>query len=223
MSSSWASPYVLVAGIGIVAGAVILALSFTSNLAIFDFSAQPSLVVSAQASQLPVDVKESFVKMAKTGDAKKTPSKLQIDADFVDPDEHCEFCYRLQFTPGTQGQGGVLFEASEPLNLKDAKRMTFWARGDLGGEKIQVSAAGKKSSLAGASDGVKFGVTSTDLALVKEWKKFEIDLSGVDLTSVTHGFGLKMNKGNDGSDKVIYMKYITYDTLPAKNPVKASN
>jgi len=223
VTSSWASPYVLVAGIGIVAGAVILALSFTTNLAIFDFSTQPALVVSAQGSQLPVDIKESFQQMVKTGDARKTPSKLQIDADFVDPDEHCEFCYRVQFTPGAQGQAGVLFETDKPLNLQDAKRMTFWARGELGGEKIQVSAAGKKSSLDGASDGVKFGVASGDLTLPQTWKKYEIDLSGVDLTSVTHGFGLKINKGNDGSDKVIYFKYVTYDTLPAKNPVSASN
>jgi hypothetical protein len=211
-----------VAGIGIVAGAVILALSFTTNLAIFDFSAQPSVVASAQASQLPVDVKESFKKIEKTGDAKKTPSRLQIDSDFVDPDEHCEFCYRIQYTPGAQGQAGVLFETDKALNLKDAKRMIFWARGDLGGEKIQVSAAGIKSSSAGASNGVKFGVTTTDFALPKTWEKYEIDLSGVDLTSVTHGFELKINKGNDGSDKVMYMKYITYDTLPAKNPVSAA-
>ena len=222
MRSSWASPYVLVAGIGIVAGTIILALSFTSNLAIFDFSSQPSLVVSAQASQLPIDVKESFKNVEKTGDAKKTPSKLLIDSDFVDPDEHCEFCYRLQYTPGSQGQAGVLFESDNAIDLKDAKRMTFWARGDLGGEKIQISAAGKKSSSSGASDGVKFGVTSTDLTLPKTWKKYEVDLSGLDMTGVTHGFGLKMNKGNDAGDKVIYLKYITYDTLPAKNPVKTS-
>lgn len=207
MTRSWPSSYVLVAGIGLVAGTVIIALSFMTNLAIFDFSAQPSVVLSAQAAQLPVDVKESFKKIERTGDAKNTPSRFQIDSDFVDPDNHCEFCYRIQYTPGAQGQGGVLFETDKPLNLKDAKRVTFWARGELGGEKVQVSAA---------------GVASGDLTLPQTWKKYEIDLSGADLASVTHGFGLKINKGNDGSDKVIYLKYVTYDTLPAKSPVNAS-
>jgi hypothetical protein len=192
----------------------------------------------AEASQIPLDVKETFSSIQKTDDGKANPSSIKIDSEFVDPDEHCEFCYRIEYTPGAIGKGGALFKTDKAVDLTESNRISFFAKGGVGGEQIQVSAAGKNLDNAKA---VKFGITSKDVVLGNSWKKYEMDLSNVDLKAITHGFALKVNKNiihseNDGistgegssnsnssnSPIVIYLKGITYEEFDAVDPIAIS-
>lgn len=222
------SPALIAAAIAVIISSVILAGSFTNNYVLFGSNSKPtsSVIGTAEASQIPLDVKDSFKSIQKTDDGKTNPSKIKIDSDFVDPDEHCEFCYRVEYTPGAIGKGGALFKAEKAIDLTQAKRMSFFAKGALGGEQIQVSSAGK---LASNGKAVKFGATSKDLALENKWKKYEIDVSNLDLSGITHGFAFKVSKNaalkNDNSSDnknvpiVIYLKGITYEALDAKAPL----
>ncbi len=75
-------------------------------------------------------------------------------------------------------------------NLTGAKKLAFWARGETGGETVQF----------------KFGVLGPDkkypdsargetgeLKLTTQWKEYEIDLGGTDLTHVKTGFVLTLS------------------------------
>jgi hypothetical protein len=70
-------------------------------------------------------------------------------------------------------------------NLTGAKKLTFWARGENGGEtvtfKFGILGADKKfpDSAGGELDEVK---------LTKEWKEYSIELKGKDLTRIKTGF-----------------------------------
>lgn len=70
-------------------------------------------------------------------------------------------------------------------DLSGAKKLTFWARGDKGGEEANFSfgvlGADKKfpDSAKGETGKVK---------LDKEWKQYSIDLSGKDLSQIKTGF-----------------------------------
>jgi hypothetical protein len=230
VSTGRPSPLLLGSIIAVIGCSIFLASSFNNNNNSYNL---PRSV--AEASQIPLDVKETFSSIQKTDDGKANPSSIKIDSEFVDPDEHCEFCYRIEYTPGAIGKGGALFKTDKAVDLTESNRISFFAKGGLGGEQIQVSAAGKNLDNAKA---VKFGITSKDVVLGNSWKKYEMDLSNVDLKAITHGFALKVNKNiihseNDGISTgkgssssnapiVIYLKGITYEDFEAVDPIAIS-
>ncbi len=101
-------------------------------------------------------------------------------------------CLRFAYTAPAQW-GGVVWQ--DPVNdwgdvpggwnLTGAARLSFWARGEKGGEivsfKFGILGADKKYSDSATGE-------STDLKLSPEWKRYTIDLAGKDLTRVKTGF-----------------------------------
>lgn len=101
-------------------------------------------------------------------------------------------CLRFAYAAPAQW-GGVVWQ--DPLNdwgdvpggwnLTGAKKLSFWARGDKGGEivsfKFGILGPDKKYSDSATGE-------STDLKLTTEWKVYTIDLTGKDLTRVKTGF-----------------------------------
>lgn len=207
-------------GIAIVAGSAILGNAFTNTN-----TAGPSNILgSAEAAILPLDVKETFRTTEKTGDAKDSSSRLDIDSEFIDPDEHCEFCYRIEYKPGATGTAGAILKANKAFNLEEAKRLYLFARGESGDESVQFSAAGKYLD-GSKTKALKFAFTSENMVLEKDWKKYEIDLSNADLTDITHGFGFEVGKSDlkgTGKTVVIYLKGITFDTLGVNQGLPAA-
>jgi len=70
------------------------------------------------------------------------------------------------------------------FNLTGAQKLTFWAKGEIGGEQIQEFTIG----------GITGNYPDTDIAvlgpviLTPEWKKYTVDLRGKDLTYISGGF-----------------------------------
>ena len=97
----------------------------------------------------------------------------------------------VQYTSGN-GWGGVVWQSpandwgEQPggYDLTGAKKLTFWARGEKGGEKVSFS--------FGILDKAKHADSSKgelkDQELTKEWKQFEIDLKDKDLNQIKTGF-----------------------------------
>ncbi len=69
-------------------------------------------------------------------------------------------------------------------NLTGAKKLVFWARGEKGGERLaEVGVGGIEGEY---SDSDKLSIGPIDLT--KEWKKFELDLTGADMSYISGGF-----------------------------------
>lgn len=65
----------------------------------------------------------------------------------------------------------------QAANLKEVRRLTFWVRGERGGEGVEFK--------VGAVDiAPKPGRSLGNVALTNTWEKKEIDLKGIDLTNV---------------------------------------
>jgi hypothetical protein len=94
-------------------------------------------------------------------------------------------------------------------NLQGATKLTFWARGDKGGEVInEFKAGGISNGEYPDSDGAS--IVSTQLT--KEWKKYEIDLRGKDLSHIIGGFCWATNlEVNDPTGIVFYIDEIRYE------------
>ena len=98
---------------------------------------------------------------------------------------------KAQYTSGN-GWGGVVWQSPANdwgelpggYNLTGAKKLTFWARGEKGGEKVSFS--------FGILDKAKYADSSKgeikDQELTKDWKQYSIDLSGKNLGQIKTGF-----------------------------------
>ncbi|MBU1112680.1 MAG: hypothetical protein KKH93_02235 [Candidatus Omnitrophica bacterium] len=94
-------------------------------------------------------------------------------------------------------------------NLQGATKLTFWARGDKGEEIINEFKVG------GISSGEHIDSDSASIGPVKlttEWTKYEIDLTGKDLSYVIGGFCWSTNIDvNDPEGIVFYLDEIAYE------------
>lgn len=209
---------VLVAAIaGAVIGALILGGAIGSGS--FHDSVQVS---KASAARMPLDVLEVFKGKQTAGDASGGSAYFRMDTAFVDDENHCESCVAFEYKTGPKGTAIVAFANGDPIDLSEADRLNFWARGEHGGERLRVYAAGGKASSVAASKvsgsmpeaaivkGVAFA-SFTEVTLGTEWQKFEIELDGYDISKTTHGIAIEVV--DNGSEKqTAYLSSIFYES-----------
>jgi len=92
-------------------------------------------------------------------------------------------------------------------DLTGATKLTFWARGEKGGEKIEEFRSGGIPGEFADSDVAGIG----PIALTKDWKQYEIDLTDKDLTSISGGFMWSANVDGNPAGFTIYLDDIKYE------------
>ena len=137
-----------------------------------------------------------------------------------------------QFGTGDEGWGGWYFlngvlagsevspgvnwgeHANAGVDLRGARRLTFWARGANGGERVEFFAFGvgnTKAPWMPCPDSAK-KVSLGYVKLSSDWRKFTIDVSKANLRYVLGGFGWVTSvQENDGRDITFYLDDIQYD------------
>ena len=135
-------------------------------------------------------------------------------------DEKCETlphsgqtCLKFDFS-ANDTWGGIVWQSppsdwgDKPggWNITGAKRLSFWARGEKGGE-----VAGFQLGLLGADK--KFADSGSakleQVALSNDWQQFQIDLSGTDLSRIKTGFAITV--AGSGQPLTIYLDDIQYE------------
>ena len=103
------------------------------------------------------------------------------------------------------------------LDLSGAERMTFFARGEKGGEQVEFFTCGFGYNSEWNVQVVPFPDSSMKrstgvVTLTREWTQFSIDLSSADMSSIVCGFGYVL-KGNVPGDreKVCYLDEIRFE------------
>jgi hypothetical protein len=128
-------------------------------------------------------------------------------------------------------QNGVLSNEAQPrcnwgevpnagFDLTGATRVTFWARGERGGEQIEFFAGG-----LGVITGMPYpdsfsrvpdiGQSTT---LTNIWQQYAIDLSGKNLSYVVGGFAWVASAAKNPSGAVFYLDDIRYDKARLDDP-----
>lgn len=90
------------------------------------------------------------------------------------------------------------------VDLRGATRLTFWARGERGGEKIEFFMGGVGSTPWVSSQPVLTTLTT-------QWTPYSIDVSQADLSYVLAGFGWVANAPNNPQGAVFWLDDIRYD------------
>ena len=92
-------------------------------------------------------------------------------------------------------------------DLTGATKLTFWARGEKGGERIEEVKMGGISGTYPDSDSASLG----PVILTKDWQKYEIDLEGRDLSYVSGGFCWATNLDVNPEGCTFYLDDIRYE------------
>ncbi|MEO7715754.1 MAG: glycoside hydrolase family 2 TIM barrel-domain containing protein [Capsulimonas sp.] len=133
------------------------------------------------------------------GDTPYTPAgymgntgAIQMDPGFAENPHAGKTSLKVQYT-ANDNWGGVVWQSpandwgEKPggWNVTGAKQLSFWARGDQGGEVVAFSFGliGTDKKYPDRASGKTGNVT-----LTKEWKQYSIDVSDLDLTRVKTGF-----------------------------------
>lgn len=77
--------------------------------------------------------------------------------------------------------------------------LTFWARGEKGGEKAQFKVGG----VSDGNDSIEFPVETEWIALSEDWKQYTIDLTNQDLSNVVGGFCWVTNKSKNRGREIV--------------------
>jgi hypothetical protein len=93
------------------------------------------------------------------------------------------------------------------FDLTGAKKLVFWVRGAKGGERIEEFKLGGLTGLYPDSDIAGIG----PVMLTQEWKQYEIDLSGKDLSYISGGFCFATNLDVNPEGATFYLDDIKYE------------
>lgn len=92
-------------------------------------------------------------------------------------------------------------------DLTGAKKVTFWARGEKGGERVEEFKIGGITGEYADSDVAGIG----PVVLTKEWQQYAIDLDGKDLSSISGGFCWATNLDVNPDGVTFYLDDIRYE------------
>jgi hypothetical protein len=94
-------------------------------------------------------------------------------------------------------------------NLTGAKRLVFWAKGEMGGERIEEFSIGGmgQGKLYPDSDRASIG----PVILTNQWKEYSIDLQDKDLSYISGGFAWAANVDSNPHHCTFYLDNIRYE------------
>ncbi len=93
------------------------------------------------------------------------------------------------------------------FDLSSAAKLTFWARGAVGGERIEEFKVGGIMGEFSDSDSATIG----PVLLNKEWTQYTIDLKGKDMSYIIGGFAWSTNVDNNPEGATFYLDEIKFE------------
>jgi len=145
-------------------------------------------------------------------------SDLTMSGAYLDTPHGHGPCLRVTYkASGPKGWAGVYWQ--DPPNnwgdvpgqagydLRGATRLTFWAKGEHGGERVHEFRVG---GIVGPYPDSDIAILS-NVRLSSQWKQYTIDLTKKDLRHIIAGFGLFLNKAEMSGGAVIYLTDILFE------------
>lgn len=176
----------------------------------------PILVPKARVAKLPLVVYDeggrkepAYVPTGWMGNTKA----MKLDESCTTNPHTGKTCLRFEYATG-DGWGGIVWQ--HPANdwgdrpggwdLGGARSLTFWARGDKGGETVtfELGLLGRDKKFPDSARG-KLG----PVKLTTDWKQYRIDLKDKDLKRIKTGFAFTV--AGSGAPIVFYLDDVRFE------------
>jgi exo-beta-1,3-glucanase (GH17 family) len=134
-----------------------------------------------------------------------------------------EMAIRASFSPtGTLGRAGIYWQypennwgtISRTFDLSYTNKLTFWAKGKEGDEKIRFFVGGIGTQDDPYPESLRPEVSTGFIPLTKTWKEYTINLRGKDLTRVIGGFGWATDQCASSDGATFYLDDIVFGHDP---------
>ncbi len=131
-----------------------------------------------------------------------------------------EMALRVSFAPtGTLGWAGVYWQEPEDnwgnlsggYDLTGARRLTFWIRGEQGGEVVEFFVGGLGEQYDPYRDTIQPKRSTGDIVLSDTWQQVEISLDGAKLNRVIGGFGWAASRCHNSEPIIFYIDDVAFD------------
>ena len=125
-------------------------------------------------------------------------------------------CIKIAFTAEGNNWAGIYWQEPENnwgtvpnagYDLTGATELTFWAKGENGGERIEFFVGGITGPYPDSLPKTSTGY----ITLTSSWQKYTISLISKDLSYVIGGFGWVTNSSNNPGGATFYLDEIKYD------------
>ncbi|MBD3337574.1 MAG: hypothetical protein GF353_00605, partial [Candidatus Lokiarchaeota archaeon] len=150
---------------------------------------------------------------------------LRYKGDFLDKPYSGLTCIKIEFAAGVNNWAGIYWQYLEDnwgqmpgYNLSGSTTLSFYARGENGGEKVDFFMAGVNSN--GADGPYKDPAQrKKTITLTTTWTKYTFDLQGMAFSSIIGGFGFSTSAAmNYGQSIIFYLDDIQYDKQRLNEP-----
>ena len=160
-------------------------------------------------ASLPFDLETQFYPSGWMGDGEFNTKYLSFMRKWSTVDDKEVMVIRIEYSQGPKGWAGIYWQYPDKnwgerpgKNLLGAKRISFYAKGEHGGEIVEFKSGG----ITGDQYRDSFEKSLGKQRLSNAWTKYVIDLSKEDLSSVIGAFAW-VAAGSDNSGHIIV--YIT--------------
>lgn len=160
----------------------------------------------------PVSIREYFIPSGFMGDT----DQIALNDDWTNNCHTPPTCVRAQyspkFAPPDQGWAGVYWQypennwgEQEGRKIKGARKLVFWARGEMGGEIIKFGTGGNHKQFSDSLDKPLGKVT-----LSSQWQEFQIDLDAANTISVIGAFYWSAARDGNAKGAIFYLDDIYF-------------
>lgn len=124
-------------------------------------------------------------------------------------------CLKVSYmAEGHMGWAGVVWqnpannwgEFDGGYNLAKAKKLSFWVRGEKGGEIVEFKIGGTAANYPDSEN-----LTTGELTLKNGWTQYILDLGAADLFYISAGFGFVVKQDANPNGCVFYIDDVKYD------------
>lgn len=169
-------------------------------------------------SSNPFDIGAFFSASGWMGDGEAGTRFIKLNEAYRRVSHSSPSCIKIDYRPGSKDWGGIYW-LNKPDNWGDFrgknladkgyKQVSFWARGEQGGEIVEFKAGGINAPGKEFRD--SFEVSVGKVELEKKWKKYTMNLEGEDLSNVIGGFCWVAAKSGNPEGLTFYLDDIIYE------------
>lgn len=171
-------------------------------------------VAESQKEQLPFPLDTKFYPSGWMGDGEYGEKYVSYKRRPGSIDNKSTTIIQLSYRKGPKGWAGIYWQfpdgncGNQPgRNLIGAKKITFFARGERGGEIVEFKSGGIRGQNSDS-----YEVSLGKVVLNKEWSQYTIDLSKSDLSNVIGGFAWVVSAiDNEAGEVITYIAELTIE------------